>query len=142
MKLAQIVAQSPLPSGSNTRYATPPPSSGIGEGLQGLAEVGNQVAAHMAKADAELKKYEQAFEATASVTTARDQLDQGEAVLKMGARDPATDELITPAVEPQEFMPAWLKLRDKVSEEALGRAKDPTSKLVVGRMLETTARDG
>lgn len=140
MKLAGLVAQRPLPAGSGVNLASAPPS-GIASGLQDLAQAGNTVATALARAEAEKRKYQQALDGSRAVSDALDQLDQAESTLKMGQRDPATGEVLQAPAAHDAYMPAWLKARDEITQQALERAPDAESKMVVGKLLEAPFRE-
>lgn len=140
MKLAGLVAQRPLPAGSGVNLASAPPS-GIASGLQDLAQAGTHVANALAAAEAEKRKYQQALDGSRAVSDALDQLDQAETTLKIGQRDPATGEVLQAPAAHDAYMPAWLKARDEITQQALERAPDAESKMVVGKLLEAPFRE-
>lgn len=143
MRLAQIVPQIGVPAGSGVRMA-PESASPLAAGLAGLSDVSTAVAGAAgraadlrARAEEKLRQYEQAAEANHIVREALDQLGQFETVAQHGTRNPQTDELEQAPLEPTEYMPTWLATRDTLREKALARTKDPMSRVVVGKMLET-----
>ena len=167
MKLAQILATSPLPGGVSARQmpgganlAQMPAS--VSPVAQGLADVGAtvgqlgqvatrygqelarqdaQAAALLARAEEEKRKHQEALDASTAVSQTLDTMDQAEQTFKLGQRDETTGEITVAPLSSQEYMPAWLKLREKLTQDALAKATTPEAKLVTAKLLEAPVRE-
>src|SRR5262249_42731393 len=101
-----------------------------------VTQSADKALALQAQADKELRARENALSAAQAVSSAVDQIDQGETTLRQGQRDPQTGEIITAPADPQTYMPAWLKMRQDIQTQTLADLPNDALRTVVAPLLQ------